>query len=641
MQLQQTTNAVTRSGGFPEAKFKIAANAKAFHILSSKLYTDTRLAIVRELSTNAWDAQVEAGTQDRPFEVHLPNSFAPFFSIRDFGTGLSPDQVEHIYTTYFASSRSESNEFVGALGLGSKSPFAYTDQFTITSYWNGNMYTYSAFKNEQGEPSIALLSTQESSEPNGVEIRINIQEGDAYQFQAAAQRVYRFFPTRPKIVGAKVEFPSVEPRFKGKGYELYDCGMHGAFLTSRVNVVMGNICYPVAMQHFRHILGDNAAMVLFVDIGQVEFAASREELHYSEDTKANIQRLIDAASSEVTKTVEDDLGKHICLVQKIKALRFYRSVISFQHATSTIKTETADYSLKRVDLRKNKIFIGHDRWQTELNPNADTHYVIVECDVEGELKQSDKNKLRHFLNSQRGVFYLATIKDRAKFEETFGGVTATLSSLPEPPRAARRVSAGERSYIKSARRGNFRSDCWRSIAEAEIDVKDAIAVPRKGLMCKIGGKEYDGEVAITIARQMGYERVYGIAEAYYDRIRTELGLPDLEEEARQYAQDAVDALDIYQLARYHHGFDSYSTPNSFVEWIVGLSPVCDDLAKFSKSTDLGNTTRGMITMFGIKVAEAPNFKDVFDATYPLLSHVNLQHVHKEDVVEYIKLKGQQ
>jgi hypothetical protein len=642
MQLNTQDRNVTRSGSFPEAKFKIAANAKAFDILSSKLYTNTCLAIVRELSTNAWDAQVEAGMQDRPFEVRLPNSLAPHFLIRDFGTGLSPDQVENIYTTYFASTRTDSNDFVGALGLGSKSPFSYTDQFTVTSYWNGVAYTYSAFKNEKGEPSIALLSAQNSHEPNGVEVCINVKAEDAYAFHAAAQRVYRFFPVRPRIVGAKVDFPTVEPRFKGDGYALYDCGMTNAALPGRINVVMGNICYPVSSQHFQHKLGDNAALVLFVDIGEVEVAASREELHYSEDTKKNIQARIDAALAEVNKAVEDELGQHICLIEKIKALRHYRSVIQFQYTSQIIPIEVPkEYSLKRVELRSDKLYVGRDRFQTELNPAAETNYVIVENDVTGDLKQGDKNRLRHFLRQQRGVFYLATIQDRAKFEATFGSVSATLSTLPEAPKTARVGYTGPRSYIKAVRiGGSRRSDSWESIVDTDIDVNDAVAVPRKGNSAIINGQEYNGSHALSIAEKLGYKKVYGIAQAYYDRIRNELNLPDLDEEARQFTQEAVDKLDTYQLARMEHKFDHYSTPNEFLAWIEGLSPACDDLVKLSKATELDDVLRCMISLYGISVPKSPNYHTRFKEVYPLLSYVNLQHVKREDVVEYITLKNQ-
>ena len=77
-------------------EFRIRNSAKAFNILSSGLYANKIRAIVRELSCNAVDSHTAAGKMDCPFDVHLPNSLEPYFSIRDYGTGLSHEQVTNI-----------------------------------------------------------------------------------------------------------------------------------------------------------------------------------------------------------------------------------------------------------------------------------------------------------------------------------------------------------------------------------------------------------------------------------------------------------------------------------------------------------------------------------------------------------------
>jgi len=151
MKLNSATKEVTRTGLADQGSFKIKASGKAFQILSDGLYSDKVLAIVRELSTNAWDAHVAAGTETTSFAIHLPNSLEPHFSIRDFGTGLSHEDVMVLYTTYFDSTKDDSNLFVGALGLGSKSPFSYAESFTVTSFFNGEKRAYAAFVGELDE----------------------------------------------------------------------------------------------------------------------------------------------------------------------------------------------------------------------------------------------------------------------------------------------------------------------------------------------------------------------------------------------------------------------------------------------------------------------------------------------------------
>ena len=132
--------------------FQIKPSRKAFEILSSGLYSDKVRAVIRELSTNAADAHVAAGKPDVQFEVHLPNHFEPYFAVKDYGTGLSEKAIYELYTTYFASDKTDSNEFTGALGLGSKSPFCYTDSFTVTSRHNGVLLVFNCHLNADGIP---------------------------------------------------------------------------------------------------------------------------------------------------------------------------------------------------------------------------------------------------------------------------------------------------------------------------------------------------------------------------------------------------------------------------------------------------------------------------------------------------------
>ena len=128
---QEKTKCETNMTG--ATAFTIAANAKMFRILSSGLYSNKEKAIIREVSCNAVDANVQAGNGDTPIEVHLPSALEPFFSIKDNGTGLTPDQMVKIYTQYGNSTKTDDNTMIGALGLGSKSPFSYTSMFSVIS----------------------------------------------------------------------------------------------------------------------------------------------------------------------------------------------------------------------------------------------------------------------------------------------------------------------------------------------------------------------------------------------------------------------------------------------------------------------------------------------------------------------------
>lgn len=113
-------------GGKSLGTYRINANKAAFETLSSRLYSDKIRAVIRELSCNAIDAHVAANKAEVPFEVHLPTTFEPWFEIKDFGTGLSHINIVDLFCTYFGTNKSDSDQFIGALGLGSKSPFCLT-----------------------------------------------------------------------------------------------------------------------------------------------------------------------------------------------------------------------------------------------------------------------------------------------------------------------------------------------------------------------------------------------------------------------------------------------------------------------------------------------------------------------------------
>ena len=293
-------------------EFRIRNSAKAFSILSSGLYANKVRAIVRELSCNAVDSHVAAGKQNTPFDVHLPNSIEPYFSIRDYGTGLSHDQVTNIYTTYFESTKTASNEFIGALGLGSKSPFSYTDNFTVTAVQNGKKGIYSAFINEQGVPSIALMMDEVTTDPNGVEVRFAVEDRyDFGKFRDEARYVYEYFKLRPVISG------NSDFTFKDPAYKETDIipGVHYTAESGRGSyAIMGNIKYPIDIPNADKVLGGmhgmlSCGLVMEFKIGELDFQASREGLSYIPQTIEAIKNKLLALNTQLAIHIAQEADK--------------------------------------------------------------------------------------------------------------------------------------------------------------------------------------------------------------------------------------------------------------------------------------------------------------------------------------------
>lgn len=294
-------------------EFRIRNSAKAFSILSSGLYSNKIKAIIRELSCNAVDSHAAAGKKDMPFDLHLPTRFEPWFAIRDYGTGLNHEQVTNIYTTYFESTKTASNDFIGALGLGSKSPFAYTDNFTVTAVKDGRKGIYTAFINEHGVPSIALMMEEDTTDPAGVEVKFSVNDHYDYDsFRHEARSVYRYFKLRPNVNDEAFKFDDTiyESENIIPGVHTVKNARYGESVA-----VMGNIAYPIQIpQSNMKDLGECYRMIecgleMHFDIGELDFQASREGLSYIPQTVEAIRKKLEATNAQLSTYIAEEAEK--------------------------------------------------------------------------------------------------------------------------------------------------------------------------------------------------------------------------------------------------------------------------------------------------------------------------------------------
>lgn len=351
MKIAAAQKEIESSGLAQQQSFQIKASAKAFKILSDGLYSDKIRAVIRELSCNAYDAHVAAGNSD-PFEVHLPNTLEPHFSVKDFGTGLSHDDVMNLYTTYFASTKTDSNDFIGALGLGSKSPFSYIDQFTVKSRFNGNINEYVAFIDQNGAPAIALLSSSETNEPNGVEVSMPVNSGDFYTFAEKAKDVFKYFQQAPKIVGANIEIVKPTYNMEGVGWKL-NSGQRSYY--AQAGALMGNVRYPIESGSIKGINYDIAnvlkANVDFIfNLGDLEVQPSREGLSYDDRTSKTLISAITKFRDDIQKNVQDEIDTCGSLWDATTKYASICNSLSFSLSKITYNGTQVDYTgILRVD----------------------------------------------------------------------------------------------------------------------------------------------------------------------------------------------------------------------------------------------------------------------------------------------------
>ena len=311
MRSQTQDREVVTKGGLRKGNFQISFDDQEFlmRILRDTMYRDKVLAVLREYSANAWDAHVDAGIPDIPIKITLPTALEPTLKIRDFGLGLSEEDVFGLYPMYGKSTKRDSDTKVGLYGIGCKSGFAYGDSFTVTSWHGGHKKIYVASLDQDDMGDMTLLHSSECSpEETGIEISIAVRTADVDRFHQRAQNLFPFYFPFPDINDDTIQPVAVE-RLREHGY-LGGVGTWGWV------AIMGCIPYRIDMEQIEDLLAEADLETftkghkggLFFDISEVKINASREDLEYKEQTRQALVNRFKDLRSDVAGDLEKDLN---------------------------------------------------------------------------------------------------------------------------------------------------------------------------------------------------------------------------------------------------------------------------------------------------------------------------------------------
>ena len=318
---------VVRSHDFEEVNCTI--DAEDMRYVASLLrnnYSNTRLAVVREVSANALDANLEAGST-RPIEIKLPTSMNPTFSVRDFGGGLSQDEVFHLYSKYGKSTKRDSNNYIGAFGIGKFAPLSYGDNFTCVSYNGGKKTSYNIFVDESDDTKIVKLHEESSTEPSGLSIEVAIADDDRDEFREVVKKFFEFFldDEMPKFIGAEDDFISKREKILESNNDTWfvlEEKERNYYSRNESHVIMGRVAYPLdsdAINTDKLIEDDKKRGVvnniinmegfyLRVPLGAVKLHHSREALEYNKTTQKKIISSLLVAVDEIQEIAKEKLA---------------------------------------------------------------------------------------------------------------------------------------------------------------------------------------------------------------------------------------------------------------------------------------------------------------------------------------------
>ena len=317
-------------------------SAHVMTILRDTLYSDKIMAVLREYASNAWDANRMAGKGDVPIKVVLPTLQDPSLKIRDFGTGLSSDDVFKVYTQYGASTKRDDNAAVGMLGIGSKSGFAYSDSFTVTSWHNGLKRTYVAVIDSSEKGRINFLFEEPCGEETGLQIEIPVKGADNQDFENKAKTLFVHFRPQPDInttlpiiidgqsvdnLGSIID-TSNDYNLRGKWWAIMGCVPYRINLDQLNGVYNGDTLHKCA----RSISG-----YLKVEIGDLTVAASREDLKYSDTTKLALVNKINNIIDQYVANMLAGIDKLSLWEQRLSVIAIDRMGLSPGKALANLK----------------------------------------------------------------------------------------------------------------------------------------------------------------------------------------------------------------------------------------------------------------------------------------------------------------
>ena len=418
---------------FGESNFGIRSKEDLKHIFSvmrNKIYSNKILAVLREYSTNACDAHIESNQRARPIEVTLPVTGAPVLKIRDYGTGLSENDIRNVYAMYGASTKRGSSELNGQLGFGSKAAFSYSNSYTIVSYHEGKENIYEAYVDDNTElGAITLLSSTPTDKPSGIEIRVTVQLTDIPNFRETAGKLYKHFTVTPIVTNGLGQLKIDKPSYKLRGttWGLRDQDGHSHSVENMA--VMGNVAYPLSKQVLQDNLKNHpdwkkveqllaCPVDFFVPVGQLSIAASREALEYDKKSLRAISELLTTAIKEIT----DEFTRRVAACNDLVEARARYKLITHGELRAlagliTNSKEGISYKGTRItDYRFALPSLTHDVGEEEDETvTSESSYTVRLTERQGkstEVKTSWLNHGREFEISDESKIFIQNTDDK-------------------------------------------------------------------------------------------------------------------------------------------------------------------------------------------------------------------------------------
>jgi len=360
-----------------------------FDLLISKIYSFPIGSVCREISCNCRDSHREANVQDKPIEIEILSD--SIFSIdetkiifRDRGVGISPERMNNIFPKLGNSTKRDSNFQTGGFGLGSKTPFAYTNRFQIKTVFDKIEYVYSALatRGVNASGSIVLLFQRPTEELNGTEIIIPIKnEEDVNEFKERCMYWTASWDPMPKFIWSESETEITQPVIEKLAY-LDEAEKVFLFKVNRrthlfnrdssaIFIFSDGIPYELNLSELGMVTDDLSLLFLNkyistagpeekyflkigidVEVGEVSMMPGREQLHFDEETKEFIReklhKLFSAGVAQMLKKITSE--------QIPNELHFHKKMFQLHHCFAIERHSSSSRKLHALTDPSGKLF---------------------------------------------------------------------------------------------------------------------------------------------------------------------------------------------------------------------------------------------------------------------------------------------
>lgn len=411
MLMNTETVDIVRSSTMQEQSFGIGNLSVILSILRSKLYSNPVRSMIQEILSNARDAHREAGNADKPIVIQFPCDIDPYFYIKDFGLGITPDRMSNVFLQYGASTKRGDNVQTGGFGIGAKSPFAYSDSFsieTITNELGYNMLrSYTAYIDETQVGKIALMNEERTNDPTGTKITVPVKEQDYAYFFNMVDDICRWWKVTPI---SNIEIKKIEIVKETDNYIMLERTSRNIVLIDEIPYELNKssiTSHPVYTSLMSQVdllqaslklhFNNYTSCILKFKTGELSISANRENIDYTDE---NME-----VFAYKTKIVIDDIIKTIS--NELAASETYKDAVNYIYRLNQVYRELFKELSGQITWK------GLPVYETLREGNLVSYYSYL-----GEIERDTKYIIHSFCSSHllfyddtTDFFYCSTYSD--------------------------------------------------------------------------------------------------------------------------------------------------------------------------------------------------------------------------------------